>query len=308
MSKIEELRSLGVYNLEELRGFHNAVYKGSYKEKKIVIRVSNRRNLEELAEEVRILNQIKDKVAIAAPVKVEDHYVLERKGEVYSFFEEIEGKNWFETSLTEETHMQAGKELGKLHLAMQEVAQPKRATYADHPDLALLDDGKELYKQRLKELLSRLEFQAKSKDAYGLIHGDYLFSNLLYHEPEVSIIDFDDMEMNYYLYDIAVYHFYLLLGGNPASMDIEPNIKVFSAFMKGYRSVNKKTKLDFQLMQDMFRLRQLKLLATITQKFDQDKLGDWQKNYLDVTNNQLGEDQDFIDIDYHALYQSLDLE
>jgi len=296
----EYLKRLFIENLEELKGFHNKILKGTHHGKTIIIRISDRRSKADIEEEIYILNKIKDQVKLGQPYAINGDYVFEEEGLVYSFFEEVKGKNWFETTLHAQIHFAAGKELGKLHLALSKMKNAKRASFEDHPDLKLLSEENALYQTSKEKVLGQLK-QDKNTQEFGLIHGDYLFSNLLYLEDEVTIIDFDDMEYGYYLYDIAVYLFYLLLGGNPSNIEIIPNIEVFKNFILGYREVNQKTVLDFTKIQTLFRLRQLKLFSTIKAKFDQDKLGDWQKNYLAMTKHQLENDLAFVDIDYQAL-------
>ncbi len=299
------LNNLGMSNLEKLKGFHNDIYKATYQEKDIIIRISERRTKEELLEEVMILNEVKDQVRIAAPVKVDNQYVIKEKAYILCFFELVNGLNWYETTLTQNTHFEAGKELGLLHLALSKLPNVSRNHFDEHPDIQLLKDAKELYQDELSNLLNKLNSYKVDKREYGLIHGDYLFSNLLYHEDGVTIIDFDDMEYNYYLYDIAVYLFYLLLGGNPSDIDKKANIEIFQSFIKGYIRVNQEVILDFDKLMDLFRLRQLKLLGTITKKFDQSSLGEWQKKYIKLCEEQFMNDQDFVDIPYKKIYQDI---
>ncbi|MGS0972311.1 MAG: hypothetical protein ACVCEJ_03580 [Candidatus Izemoplasmataceae bacterium] len=72
-----------------------------------------------------------------------------------------------------------------------------------------------------------------------------------------------------------------------------------------YISVNQEVILDFDKLMDLFRLRQLKLLATITKKFDQSSLGDWQKKYIKLCEEQFRNNRDFVDIPYKKIYQDI---
>jgi len=299
------LTKLGIKHLKKLNGFHNEIYQGTYHSQDIIIRISNRRSREEILEEIEILLSLKDDVRIAFPVQVENQYVVTYQNSVICFFQRVEGQNWHETTLTLATHYEAGKELGLLHKHLQMYPKTSRKSFDQHPDVLLLKDAKAIYQEELANVLNRLTSKETTTNEYGLIHGDYLFSNLLYHNPKVTIIDFDDIEYNYYLYDVAVYLFYLLLGGNPLNIDVEHNIDIFRSFMKGYRSVNQITVFDFSILKDLFRLRQLKLLATITTKIDQKNYGDWQKNYIALCDKQLKENIDFIDIPYKKIMQEI---
>jgi Ser/Thr protein kinase RdoA (MazF antagonist) len=98
-----------------------------------------------------------------------------------------------------------------------------------------------------------------------------------------------------------VYLFYLLLGGDPSNIDVEPNIDVFNSFIAGYRSVNQVNILDFKKIQTLFRLRQLKLYATIS-AIPLEKQGEWQKNYIKLMEDQISHRAPFTTINYELLY------
>lgn len=299
------LHAKGITDLTPLNGFHNTIYEGTYKDTPIIIRISTRRTKKEIEEEIRVLDTIKDKVYVVEPIEIESDKVMELDGSVMAFFKKSEGLNWNETKLKDKEHFNAGKELGLLHKAFQELGEVDRPTYDKHPDIELIKDSTPFYQKHTKALLKTIASWEKSPKEYGLIHGDYLFGNLLFHEKGVTILDFDDIEYGYYLYDIAVYLFYLLLGGDPQGIHEEPNIEVFKNFMKGYRSVNEETVLDFDKLQTLFRLRQLKLLGTITKTIDPDTYGDWQKGYIKLANSQLKKDDPFVEIPYQSIYETL---
>ncbi len=295
------LESLGITNLNKLSGFHNEIFEGQYNEDMIIIRVSNRRTKVDITEEINVLNTIKNSVNIAEPYAINDTNVLSYDNSTIAFFKKIDALNWHETTLTNETHYQAGRALGTLHNALQKLTNVSRNTYDLHPDVRLLQSLDPLYKKQAKTLLEQLKNDHKKENEFGLIHGDYLFSNLMYHDEDVTIIDFDDLEYNYYLYDVAVYLFYLILGGNPADIDIESNKSVFKHFIKGYREVNNSTYLDLTKIQLMFKLRQLKLLATIKTAYKEENYGPWQKAYIVLCNRQFKHKEPFIGIDYTTL-------
>jgi Ser/Thr protein kinase RdoA (MazF antagonist) len=294
------LHSLGIIEIQKLSGFHNQIYIGLYNNEKIIIRVSHRRTFTETMGEIHLLEDLSGLINVHKPMKVNHHYVIEKDQQVLSFYSFIEARDWRQTQLTSQIHYHAGMALGKIHLRTLGKNHYPRSRYDQHPDLKLVGSLGHSIQEVCADTLTKIKLMDKTNQSYGLIHGDYLFSNLLYQNQDVIVIDFDDIEYNYYLYDVAVYMFYLLLGGKPNQMDIEPNIEVFKNFMKGYRSVNKETFLAFNQIQTFFRLRQIKLYATI-KAMDKSKRGPWQEQYIEMTDNQIKNKQDFIDIDYQAI-------
>lgn len=296
------LEAMGIRGIKTLKGFHNKIFEGIYQEQSIIIRVSSRRSSRQIHDEIQVLNAIKDKVNLAEPLKVDDAYVVAHKGAVIAFFRKVKGLNWHETTLTDKAYYESGKTLGLLHLALKDVSSTHRDGFAQHPDLALIDhlDGDVIVAR--DALLAEMKGLGASADEFGLVHGDYLYSNLIYQDGNVVIIDFDDIEYNYYLYDVAVYLFYLLLGGRPTQIDIEANILVFNTFMNGYRSVNQTTVLDFNKIHLLFKLRLFKLLATIKQM---ERHGPWQQAFLELCDEVIHKHKKVVDIDYATLYNTL---
>ncbi len=299
------LTSLGLSNIKPLNGFHNHVFEAVDQHTPVIVRVSDRREQADIEAEIDLLLNIKTNVHVSKPHKINHHFVHQHKAYVVACFKKEKGKNWHETTLTNQTHYNVGRELGLLHLALQGRKGVKRERYDKHPDIQLVSSLESHFQNELKRVLNDLDALNKTSRSYGLIHGDFLFSNMLYEEDKITIIDFDDIEHNFYMYDIAVYLFYLLLGGDPSNMDIDANIDVFNHFMKGYLSVNQQTALDFNHIDLFFRLRQLKLLATIKTKMDEARYRPWQKAYIALIERQVKENQPFIDIPYQKLYQAL---
>jgi len=295
------LKSLGISHIKLMNGFHNQVFQGVYLNQSIIIRISQRRSYEETYSEICLLVDLSKVIPVNTPVKVDGQYLTKKSNHILSFYTYVEAKNWYEIKLTADIHFRAGISLGKLHQYTMGRDSFKRKSFEYHPDIDLVKKTPIKIQNALNDTLKTIKQIPKAKKYYGLIHGDYLFSNIMYQNQALILIDFDDIEYHYYLYDIAVYLFYLLLGGNPSKIDIEPNIDVFKSFIKGYRSVNKETVLPFEHIQCFFRLRQLKLYATIYQ-MPKTTLGPWQKAYLSLTEEQIENDKDFIMIDYQNLF------
>jgi Ser/Thr protein kinase RdoA (MazF antagonist) len=67
------------------------------------------------------------------------------------------------------------------------------------------------------------------RDVFGLIHGDLIFPNVLFHRGEARPIDFDDCVFGYFLYDMAI-----LLD----RIEMRPDYRALrGALLDGYRRV-----------------------------------------------------------------------
>lgn len=301
---IQKLESIGITNIQKLNGFHNLVYKGEWDHKTIIIRCSNRRSQTDIQHEIDVLLQLSTNIRFARPLSINGSYVLHVSGTIMSFYEYIDGSNWYETTLTEEVHFNAGKELGLLHLELMNL-KANRQEFMSHPDVKMADFSNQIVHNAYQELLETLTKYPRSPKEYGLIHGDYLYSNLMYQGDNVSIIDFDDMEYHFFLYDVAVYLFYLLLGGDPSNIEYPPNVLVFQSFIQGYRSVNDTVVFNYDLLNHLFRWRQFKLYFVI-KGLPKESLGEWQLRYLALFEHQLNHKLPFAPEEVIQTFQSMD--
>lgn len=243
------------------------------------------------------LNDLQQFDFVIEPYLIDGKSMIEYQDKILSFYYFVDGKMWHELEHTDAIIYQAGENLARIHLQSEkEDSKYQRKTFENHPDLSLyLNHYKNdpAFLNSYHDTLSEIHSVPKNPTTYGLNHGDYLYSNIIYNKA-LTIIDFDDIEYGYYLYDIAVYMFYYLLGGDPLNMDIKTNQKRFDVFMKGYTSV-KAIKLDrLEDLNPFFRLRQLKLLGTI-QTYLKGNLGPWQKKYIQMTETMIKDQKPFIE-------------
>ncbi|MCF7925357.1 MAG: phosphotransferase [Candidatus Izimaplasma sp.] len=305
------LKKLGLTDITSLNGFHNQIFSGKHNDTKIIVRVTpinQRRSNTELEAELKFLD-ICDQanISVGMPYAINEKTIIQHNKFFYIFFKFIEGKLWHQCEHNEKTYFNAGKNLALIHkVSMKLPNKLERKGYTKHPDIKLVRQLDNRYQVALSSTLEKIDSWSKTTQEVGLIHGDYLFSNMIYHKDDtLTVIDFDDIEYGYYLYDIAVYLFYYLLGGNPLQIDYAPNKRIFKSFINGYLSVNKTVDLDFSKIQTLFLLRQIKLLATIKSSIKEKDMGDWQKANIKKTDQDLKNNHEFVNIDYDKMYKEL---
>ena len=132
-------------------------------------------------------------------------------------------------------------------------AKPIWGRWQDAPGL---DDEKCALLEKLEATLKiRLEAFGKSDDRFGLIHADLRLTNLLIHEGETHVIDFDDCGNGWYLYD---------LGTALSFIEGRPDVpELVEAWVEGYRKVLPLSKEDESEIQTFIMLRRLLLTAWI---------------------------------------------
>lgn len=92
----------------------------------------------------------------------------------------------------------------------------------DRVDIALLERTAQLIRRRLEAF-------GQAPDRFGLIHADFRLANLLVHEGDTRVIDFDDCGMGWYLYDLAT---------ALSFMEERPDVaELIAAWCEGYRRI-----------------------------------------------------------------------
>ena len=113
---------------------------------------------------------------------------------------------------TPEMLRRIGREIARLHehAAQRGAPQQFKRPRWDPPSLRKSDAWCRLTAQQTDLFAEVAErFTSAARDlgagsrAFGVIHGDFTFDNLLAHRAEVRVIDFDDCGSGYYLYDLA---------------------------------------------------------------------------------------------------------
>jgi len=101
----------------------------------------------------------------------------------------------------------------------------------------------------------RLQRWGKGADRFGLVHADMRLANLLVNGDEVTVIDFDDCGLSWYLYD---------LGSSLSFIEHEPYVpELVQAWVTGYQQVTPLTSADVQELATFIMLRRLLLVAWI---------------------------------------------
>ena len=129
---------------------------------------------------------------------------------------------------------------------------------------------------RTAELIrERLEGYGRGPDRFGLTHCDLRLANLLLHQGELKVIDFDDCGFGWYMYEAATpLSFYEHL----------PQVSgLIEQWLEGYRTVRVVTKADEELIPTFVMLRRLLLVAWVGSHAETDLARRLGVSYTDQT-------------------------
>lgn len=99
----------------------------------------------------------------------------------------------------------------------------------------------------------RLEAYGNGPDRFGLVHADLRLANLLVHEGQVNVIDFDDCGFSWFLYDF---------GTAVSFLEHDPRLPQWQeAWLRGYRSEEPLDAAHEEMLATFVMLRRLLLVA-----------------------------------------------
>lgn len=132
-------------------------------------------------------------------------------------------------------------------------ANPKWARWQD--GLGMTPARLDLLQQVCDKIEARLKKFGKSKERFGLIHGDLRLANLLVDGKELKVIDFDDCGFGWYLFD---------LGTALSFIEHKPYVpKLVEQWVKGYETVRKLSKEEKDEIPTFIMMRRLQLISWV---------------------------------------------
>jgi Ser/Thr protein kinase RdoA (MazF antagonist) len=128
---------------------------------------------------------------------------------------------------------------------------------------------------------TRLGRFGSGPDRYGLIHADLRLANLLEHDGNVAVIDFDDCGWGWYLYDF---------GTAVSFFEHDPRVpELADAWTRGYRSMRELSAEDEAEIPTFVMMRRLLLVAWIGSHSGTDLAQDMGEDFT-ATSCELAED------------------
>jgi len=138
----------------------------------------------------------------------------------------------------------------------EEGAMGRRAIWGYWGDLATLTaDERSLLHRAEMIARRRLAEYGKTRNRYGLLHGDLVPENVLLDGERCTLIDFDDAGFGWYISEIAMAVFFQ--AGTPSY------VPALRALLRGYRELRALNEVDLDMLDVMLFIRGLTLIGWI---------------------------------------------
>ena len=200
-----------------------------------------------------------------------------------------------------------GRLLGRIH-ALSKTYSPGDPAWRrpDWDDPVMLEverfipEGEAGVIERYREVRDHLSGLPVDGESYGLIHQDAHGGNFFVDESgEITLFDFDDCVYSWYVYDIAMVVFYMLVGRDDAPAFAG---EFMAHFLPAYVSECPLEERWLEEIPVFLKLREIDLYAVIHRSFDVENLEDaWCRRYMDGRRERIEADLAFVDFDFRSL-------
>jgi amicoumacin kinase len=296
-------------------GFHNVVYQYRQSGRDYILRITNskRRNRNEIESEIEfVLALAKQGVPVSVPVPSSQAKMIEVVSDQDQIFFAVtfEKANGKPVDVIDKTVWNAdlfyhwGKVVGKMHLAAHHLTFVRPVWTIENPDILNLEQKitSNLILERYLGLLTQLKNFDKDPELFGLIHNDFHQGNFFVNNGIITVFDFDECAYHWFAYDVAVafYHAYWQSSAYTPE-DTDFSSVFWTYFLKGYQQAHPLKKEMIQQIPLFLKMREIFLYVLFLEKWDMDKLEDWQEYTLANLKNNIEKNIPYSNFDFSTL-------
>ncbi len=306
--------------IRPLGGFESFIYEFERGSKEYILRIGHslRRSRSLIRGEVDWMNFLADG---GTPVP---RAVLSREGELVeaiddgngeSFlataFEKAVGRPPWEVGWTSDLFVKYGQLLGQIHALSRRYEPPEGGGSRPQWDDPIMQDiernlpvTETIVVSKYRMIMEYVCTLPRDADSYGLIHFDAHEANLLIDDDgTITLFDFDDCAYGWFVYDIAVVLFYIVMGKD----DIPGFTREFMChFLRGYTQKNVLNPKWLREIPAFLKHREIDMYAVIHRSFDVSNLDDpWCRRYMRDRKHRIEHDMPYIEFDFEHLSEFL---
>lgn len=224
-----------------------------------------------------------------------------------SAFVKAQGRPPRQAGWTPALYQTYGQLLGTMHTLTQryEPGDPAwRRPEWDDPSVEMVERflpaSEALAKQKYRALCDELRRLPQDRASYGLIHQDAHGENFLVDaDGTITLFDFDDCMYSWFINDIAIVLFYIVMNAEDAPAFTR---EFMTHFLRGYRRA---ADLDPRWLREIgafLKLREIEMYAVIHRDFDVTAIDNgWCARFMQGRKQKIEQDVPFIDFDFESL-------
>ncbi|WP_371802570.1 phosphotransferase enzyme family protein [Candidatus Lokiarchaeum ossiferum] len=281
LRKIAQEYSIPFEKITEMETTENFIYEAERDQNSFILRISHSsyRSKEEITAEINWINFLQTQnIPTCVPVTANNgdfivKYQLSNSAFYAVLFEKLEGCIIGDCPelLTDEVKYLWGKTLARMHLATKQYPmQPPEVRRQTWDQEHVLRNIREILKDHpiiltnAIQLMEEIRSFPQNEDTFGLVHFDLHDANLFINGGNLTVIDFDDCQYDWFISDMAIVLFHVAWRFSTAEKSRNQVIQEFyPAFIKGYLEVNPTADVWLERISKFVQLRHISLFCTL---------------------------------------------
>lgn len=198
-----------------------------------------------------------------------------------------------------------GKSIGKIHAIARGYVPPNGVSYIDWEvggNLFNRQIENELWlEERQSRVLEKIRALPRPTDAYGLVHCDLHFGNFFVdtHKQIVTLIDFDDCAYGWFVMDIAVLLFDILVL-YPGTDKDEYGQDFLRNFLTGYLTENPLSMFWLEQLPLFLKLLEINIYEMVAKSYP-DNADEWVMKFMSGRKERLENDTPYTALNFSTL-------
>ncbi|WP_044877205.1 phosphotransferase enzyme family protein [Paenibacillus sp. IHBB 10380] len=203
--------------INEIEEITNEMFRCNDNENEYFVRITGYKSYEEQQEELKWINFLsKHGVGVPSVVPSIEGNLVETgnfpQEKCIVLFKAAKGIHLPRSSWNSEIFKDLGREIGKMHRITARYESQTELEYIkewneneEYYFLKYIPAEETIIRELAEAVLAEVQQLPRNSNTYGLLHGDIWLENVLVaNQSNITIIDFQDCERHYYLYDLVV--------------------------------------------------------------------------------------------------------
>lgn len=284
---LEMLNEIYPVEITKVEAVTNEMFRCIAKQGVYFARITNYKSYDEQLEEITYTNYLYKEGLGVSPTMVSnkgnqiEKITFNNKEVLTVLYAAVKGKHLSRNEWNADVLKELGKQIGKLHRLTKKFEGIHSVRYIndwyqneEYDFLKYIPEDETMIRDVAQEIITKINNIPKDKSNYGLLHGDLWLENVLVDDDlKLSMVDFQDCEKNFYIFDLAVpiysaIEFSFVGGGNI----IEYERDITKAIIEGYQEENNLPKEMLEILPLFIQLKEVFEYSLMHMYWNKEKL------------------------------------
>lgn len=284
---LEMLNEIYPVEINKVEAVTNEMFRCIAKQGVYFARITNYKSYDEQLEEVTYTNYLYKEGLGVSPTMVSnkgneiEKITFNNKEVLTVLYATVKGKHLSRNEWNADVLKELGKQIGKLHRHTKKFEEIHSVRYIndwyqneEYDFLKYIPEDETMIRDVAQEIITKINNIPKDKSNYGLLHGDLWLENVLVDDDlKLSMVDFQDCEKNFYIFDLAVPIYsaieYSFVGGGNI---IEYERDITKAIIEGYQEENNLPKEMLEILPLFIQLKEVFEYSLMHMYWNKEKL------------------------------------